>query len=369
MSHNSTSVRCAIVLAAGSGKRLEPFIYRLRGDALPKQYVNFFGTRSMLEQTYNRAEKIISCERLFTVVGKDHLAFAEPRRQLSGRAPDTVVVQPANKDTGPGLLLPLMHVYKRYADATVVVFPSDHFIAEEDLFLRHVEAACRVVERHPSCLVLLGMEPDEPEPEYGYIVPGEDLNGPGSAELHKVTRFVEKPNTRIARELITAGALWNTMVMVFKAEMLLTLVRDIDPKLFDSFERICEAIGTLDEARVVERFYRQLPAVNFSQGLLEPFAADQPSSLLVLRVRGVFWSDWGSEQRIVSVLKKRAHVGSSHESFYSGDHKLNERLAQIYELYNRGETRKNEIPQPVAVDRFENDRELSCSRDHKQRRL
>ncbi|MBI3994453.1 MAG: hypothetical protein HY349_00620, partial [Nitrospirae bacterium] len=41
-----SAVRCGIVLAAGEGKRLQPFIRRLRGKDLPKQFVNFIGTRS-----------------------------------------------------------------------------------------------------------------------------------------------------------------------------------------------------------------------------------------------------------------------------------------------------------------------------------
>jgi hypothetical protein len=49
-----------IVLAAGEGKRLELFVHMLRGNALPKQFVNFIGNRSMLEPTFDRAEKLIS---------------------------------------------------------------------------------------------------------------------------------------------------------------------------------------------------------------------------------------------------------------------------------------------------------------------
>jgi mannose-1-phosphate guanylyltransferase len=86
MHHSAqTSNRCGIVLAAGEGKRLQPFIRRLRGDSLPKQYVNFTGTRSLLQHTFLRAEKLISRERLFTVVSQDHLNFPEVTRQLSNR--------------------------------------------------------------------------------------------------------------------------------------------------------------------------------------------------------------------------------------------------------------------------------------------
>jgi len=310
----SSPIRCGIVVAAGDGKRLRPFVHRLRGDALPKQYVNFLGTRSMLEHTFRRAERLISPERLFTVVSKRHLTHSEPRRQVSNRASGTVVVQPANKETGPGLLLPLMHLYKRYADSTVVIFPSDHFIAREDLFMRHVEMACDVVERDRSCMVLLGMEPNKPEPEYGYILPGREIDHFAPFSVRKVLRFVEKPETRIAQELIMGGGLWNSMVMVFKAKTLLELVYRVAPALYRSFERIRKVLGSRHEREVVEEVYQHLESVNFSRGLMEPFTREQPSSLLVLPVRGVFWSDWGSEQRIESTLPKVSYLDQTYQS-------------------------------------------------------
>jgi len=302
---SSSSIRCGIVLAAGDGKRLQPFVRQLRGDALPKQYVNVMGNHSMLEHTFRRAEKLISRERLFTVVSKDHLSHSVPRRQLATRASGTVVVQPANKETGPGLLLPLTHLHKRYSDSTVVIFPSDHFAMEADLFMSHVEMACQVVERDPSSLVLLGMEPDNPEPEYGYILPGGEVEVDNAApfSVRKVLRFVEKPQTQIAQELILGGGLWNTMVMVFKAKTLLELVRRVAPILHLSFERIGNAVGSRCEREVVEEVYQCLEAVNFSRGLLEPITREPCCSLLVMTVRGVIWSDWGSEQRIVRVLR------------------------------------------------------------------
>src|SRR5512132_3939279 len=94
--------RCGIVLAAGEGNRLCSFVKKLRGYALPKQYVNFIGTRSMLEHTFYRAQKMIPAERLFTVVSQSHLRHPEVARQLSSRPMATLVQQPDNRDTGPG---------------------------------------------------------------------------------------------------------------------------------------------------------------------------------------------------------------------------------------------------------------------------
>jgi len=196
------SAPCGIVLAGGDGKRLQPFIDRLGGGGLPKQYMKFIGTRSMLEHTFQRAETLISPDHLFTVVNQDHLRFPDVKRQLSSRPHGNLVVQPENKETGPGLLLPLIHLHKRFPDSTVVVFPSDHFIEEPDLFMAHVELAFHAVERDPSRFILLGMEPSGAEPEYGYILPGRRLESLHLSGVCEVSKFVEKPNRPSANALI-----------------------------------------------------------------------------------------------------------------------------------------------------------------------
>lgn len=325
MNHSArSSVRCGIVLAAGEGKRLQPFIRRLRGDSLPKQYVNFAGSRSLLERTFSRAERLISPERLFTVVSRDHLKYPEVMQQLSTRAPGTVVLQPENRETAPGLLLPLVHLCKRYPEATVVVFPSDHFIRDEKPLVTYVDQAFRIVERNPRYLVLLGVEPDRPETDYGYILPGKAVNRRVSNPVREVLHFVEKPETHTAREIILRGGLWNTMIMVFKAKTLLERVQRVSPRLYSFFTKIHKAIGSPYERQVARRTYRQMDTINFSRGILEVLSP-QECGLLVLPVRGFEWSDWGSEERVTRVVSmvdylKQAHEGhgSLHDSPGSG---------------------------------------------------
>lgn len=301
-------LRCGVVLAAGEGQRLQSFIRRLRGDSLPKQFVNFIGTRSLLEHTFSRAEMLIPRERLFTVVGKNHLLHAEVRNQLSGRPKGTVIEQPENKETAPGLLLPLMHVARRYPESVVAILPSDHFIVEETLFMSHVDLALRIVERYPPFIVLLGIEPDEPESEYGYILPDKEEGYLAPLRVRRVSRFIEKPDATMVHELLMGGALWNTMVMAFKVKTLLRLVRQTLPSLYAAFERIGEAIGTRNEEKIVNAAYRQMEALNFSHGLLEAHPQDHAIRLWVLPVRGVRWSDWGSEGRVLGMLRRLGYL-------------------------------------------------------------
>ena len=306
MTHNSYVLenRFGIVLSGGDGTRLGDFVHRIRGDSLPKQYNNFTGKRSMLEHTLHRAETLIQAQRLFVVITRRHLKFDEVRRQIGSRPLGTVVIQPENKDTAPGVLLPLLYLSKQSPEAVLALFPSDHFIGEEDLFMCNVERAFRVVESDRSRIVLLGTEPYEPDPEYGYIIPGEEFEHGSFDCTKRVELFVEKPASQVAARIIRAGALWNTLVMVFKLETLLAAFQRRTPKLYRSFQAIAEVIGTPDEQPVLERVYRTLEPINFSKALLQSLPYDDHQSLAVLPVPGVTWSDLGTPVRLSSALQQ-----------------------------------------------------------------
>lgn len=293
-----------LVLAAGDGKRLEDFIQHTIGHKIPKQYVNLVGRRSMLEHTCHRAEKLIRLSRILIIVSRHHLKYAEVRKQLLPWPKQNLVVQPANKETGPGVLLPLMHIYKRSPEAVVAVFPSDHFIWEENRFMDHVNLAAQKVARDPSRIILLAVEAQDAEVDYGYLIPTHDMGHFDPDGVWTVARFIEKPSTCVARSLIKAGALWNTMTMVFKLKTILQLVKAVRPSTYQHFNRVLEAIGTEAESDTIDEVYRNLEPVNFSKGILERIALIYPEAIAALPVHQVFWSDWGSPQRIMDVKQK-----------------------------------------------------------------
>ena len=297
------SMPWGLVLAAGDGRRMESYIREVTGKLLPKQYVNFTGKHSMLEHTFRRAEKLIPAERILTIVRRHHLDHSEVQRQLSNRPARTIIVQPDNKDTCPGILLPLMHLHKHTPDAIVAVFPSDHFILEEDRFMKHVALAAQAVTHDPSRIVLLAMEAQYPEVEYGYIVPREEHGPRNALGLRNAARFVEKPDVATAQQLVDDGGLWNTMTMVFHVGTVLKLLQRFCSATYRRFGPIYDAIGTPDEAKTTQEVYRNLKPVNFSKGFLEMVALISPETIAVLPVSQVFWSDWGSERRLLYVRK------------------------------------------------------------------
>ncbi len=303
----------SVVLAGGEGERTRPFIERWLGYHLPKQYCSFVGTRSMLQHTWDRADQLAGPKRKVTVMAKQHHQVAW--NHLGKEGGGKVIFQPQNCDTVAGVFLPLTYVRAWDAGATIVLFPADHFIFPEDRFLIQVRKAANATNWLTNRLVLLGVTPTNIEIEYGWIEPGEILGLSEGVPVKAVKTFLEKPDRFTAVEALSGGALWNTMVMAGKVDLLWRLGWERFPEVMARFEHLAEAIGTSREGSTLEAIYHDMPLRNFSSDLLQRV----PERVGVVKLEDVIWSDWGHPARIAETLTQiggkpsfdRKHLGIS----------------------------------------------------------
>lgn len=288
----------AVVLAGGEGERVRPFVQRWLGRARPKQYCTFVGTRSLFQHTLDRADRLTAADRKVIVIARSHAWEVWP--QLGLRPSGMVILQPANRGTAAGVFLPLTYIRARDPQATVVIYPSDHFVYPEHRFLDSVQRAIWTAEWLPDRLVLLGVPPDRLELDYGWIIPGAQLDRSSNDQIRGVRAFLEKPAVAEADAALEAGALWNTLVVAVKVETLWEMGRQCLPDLMPCFERLLAVIGTSYEAKTLETIYEHMPAHNFSAELLQRV----PEQLAVVETAGVLWSDWGKPERIANTLRR-----------------------------------------------------------------
>jgi mannose-1-phosphate guanylyltransferase len=274
-----------IVLAGGEGRRLSSLTRDASGTSLPKQYCSFGRDRPMVQWAIDRAISVAPPERIVTVVAREHRVWWE--RALEGLPPENIVVQPRNCGTAAGILLPLIEILRRDPDPTVVVLPSDHYVADEAALESAFALAIDEAERDPRRLVLLGITPDEVDAEYGWILPGRERSGTASA----VEVFVEKPSATVAANLLLDGAVWNSFMFVAKGRAMLRLYGRALP---DLLERFLRDLVVAPRPGVLDALYDGLDSHDFSRELLERVADE----LALVVVPPCGWSDLGTPTRL-----------------------------------------------------------------------
>jgi mannose-1-phosphate guanylyltransferase len=192
------------------------------------------------------------------------------------------------------VFLALTYVFARDLDATVVIYPSDHFVYPESAFLNEVRKAVRSAEWQPGP-VLLGVRPNAPEPDYGWIMPSPD----GDGSTRRVAAFLEKPARRLAEEALRKGGLWNTFILASKLDSLWALGWRSVPEIMPAFVRLREAIRAGRDQATLETIYQELPSRDQSSDVL----ARASDELRVLEMHGVWWNDWGRPERILETLR------------------------------------------------------------------
>ncbi len=283
----------ALVLAAGDGTRLRSLTTGPTGTMVPKQFCSLYEGPSLLHEALGRAQAVADNTHTCVVVAEQHRRWWEV--SLRSLPAANVIVQPQNRGTANGILLPMLHIVQREPDAQIVLLPSDHHVRQEEILSSSLRKAVEQLRWRFDETVLLGLQPEEADPELGYIVAGRS-DGRGA---RRVEQFVEKPPCTKASELIQHGALWNAFIMVSSAQSLLAMFRRSIPEVVEkmraAIQRDSYAGGT---GTAIAELYAGLPTIDFSRDILP----GQESYLRVLPVPRCGWSDLGTPQRVADAL-------------------------------------------------------------------
>jgi len=252
----------------------------------------------MLQHTWGRANQIVWPRKKVTVLGRTHQQRSDSRF-LGQSEEGTIIFQPRNCDTAPGVFLPLTYVKAWDPQSVVVIFPSDHFIFPENQFVETVRRAVRAVEFLRDRMIVLGVRPSHLELDYGWIALGEILGWSEGSCIRSIQEFVEKPGSSDGVRLMNQGALWNTLVLVANVETLWKAGWECFPEVMDKFEQLRQSIGTPVEGSVLQTIYQDMPNCNFSRVVLQTLS----KQLGVMELEKVLWSDWGRPERIIETLQ------------------------------------------------------------------
>ena len=293
-----------VLLSGGSGTRLWP----LSREAYPKQFLALAGEDTMLQATWRRIAALAEMAPI-VVAGEDHrFLVAEQLRQIGAPTP-AIMLEPMGRNTAPAIAAAAMQAmhdgHDDERDPLLLVLPSDHVVRDEAAFRAAVSAAMPAAAT--GALVTFGIVPDAAETGFGYIEADKDSLEQGSG-VHRVLRFVEKPDVVTAQAYVDAGSYyWNSGMFLFRASRYLEELQRFRPDILDGVRAAFDAAQRDgDFIRLDKAAFAACPSDSIDYAVME-----KTDSAQVLPV-DIGWNDVGSWSALWDVSDQDANGNAHH---------------------------------------------------------
>ena len=282
-----------VIMAGGSGTRFWP---RSRAT-LPKQMLNLFGERTMLQLTYDRIVSLVSIDKILIITNKEIKDGVI--EQLPDIPEENIIAEPFGRNTAPCIALAAAIIKKRVGEnETMVVLPADHLIQEIDKFKQCILAASEYAPEE-GCLITVGIKPSYPETGYGYIQKDRKISERIDRPIFKVKTFAEKPDAEIAGRFIKSGDfLWNSGMFIWTVEAITKAMEDYQPELAEDFHSIINKLDCPEMDEAVRTVYSKIKPVSIDYGVMEV-------ATKVCVIEADFnWNDVGSWEAVYNLSDK-----------------------------------------------------------------
>ncbi len=281
-----------VILAGGVGERLWP----LSRVNYPKQFISFAeNEKTLLQECVVR----VSDEDSFfnpVIVGSDEHRFITAEQvRLAGVKPQSIILEPARKNTAIAIALAAINIIKNKADDDIMlVMPSDHIIRNRDAFYQAIKIGA--AQARDGKLVTFGIKAKTPETGYGYIKSGSKI----ADGCFSVEKFVEKPDVQTAKNYVESGEYtWNSGIFLFKASKYLAELEKFEAGVFRAANvSMSSASVDADFIRPEEESFMDSPSISIDYAVMEKTA-----DAVVVPV-DMDWSDLGSWNSIWEIAEK-----------------------------------------------------------------
>jgi len=279
----------AIILAGGIGSRFWP----LSRESEPKQFLDIFSRKPMLEQTILRVSRLIDKKNIYIATNKTYrnkITNFSKKLDIPGQ---NILFEPIGKNTLAPIGLITRKIYDKDKEAVILVLPSDHYIKNESRFIKILTQAISVAKK--GFIVTLGIVPDKPETGYGYIkinsksLPTGQAGKIRNSKVYKVERFIEKPALAKAKNFIkNKSYFWNSGMFVFRADIMLQEIKKFSPHNYG-------IINKIKENKSLNKLWKRFSSLSIDYAIMEK------TYKMALIPADFGWSDLGSWQAIESL--------------------------------------------------------------------
>ena len=252
-----------VIMAGGIGTRFWP----LSTEEKPKQFLNLFGERTLLQKSFDRVSNLVTPDRILVLTNAAFVSIVE--EQLPEVPVENIIGEPLRKDTAAAVGLAAALSRKRFGNPVVVTLTADHLIEPVDLFQKTILSAARRAADDGS-LYTLGIEPTYPATGYGYLERGMRITDDEGIEHFQLARFKEKPNLETACRCIESGRFyWNSGIFVWTANAIWKEIESHLPDHAKALAGAAEHDGTPDWDHALKAAFESLDPVSIDIGVME----------------------------------------------------------------------------------------------------
>ncbi|MFM7632126.1 MAG: mannose-1-phosphate guanylyltransferase/mannose-6-phosphate isomerase [Betaproteobacteria bacterium] len=251
-----------VILSGGSGSRLWPLSRAMR----PKQFLGVTEQQTLFQLTLSRVQQLEAAGGPIIVANHEHRFLAAEQARVLGVDPSAILLEPVGRNTAPAIAVAALQARADGSDPLILVMPSDHIIQNLSAFNAAVALAGEAASE--GLLVTFGIVPDRAETGYGYVMAGDAIKPTG---VHRVARFVEKPQLEAAQAYVASGKYrWNSGMFMFRASVFLQELATHRPDIREGAEKAwLKAHRDLEFIRLDKEAFAACPADSVDYAVME----------------------------------------------------------------------------------------------------
>lgn len=287
----STGHAWGVVLAGNDGPVVE--FGRGSGGRVRRERRPFGNDgRTGLRRTLERATALLPAEQMIAVFSRDNAdGYGQELRDMPGVHQ---VVQPRYRGSAAEVFLPILKIARIDPEAIVAVLPADHVDGHDGRAIESIGKAITAAAVRPDLPVLVGAHP-RPNPTYGWVEPGDPVDGLESFAVRSVKRFVHDRAVSTHRWLSPGGSLLSIVAIVGHISTLLDLGRHYVPEVLEALEPIEHASGSVEERLLCDAVYESIPYASLAREVLE-----RGDHFGVLPLPEARWREYGTDLELLA---------------------------------------------------------------------
>ena len=274
-----------IILCGGAGTRL----WSKSKKNLPKQFINFGGW-TLFQKILLRIKNpifdypVISTNLSYLNLVRKCLAKCKIKKYK-------IILEPYKKNTAAAILSSTLLEEIDY-DQPIIFFPADHLIEKNNQFNKAVNLNKKNLNN--DNIFIFGIKPNSPSSQYGYF-----LTKNYSKNIHRVVKFIEKPNSAYAKRIIKKNAYWNAGILFARKISIINNFNKYQTKTLN----LC--VDSVYRSRVNKNIYylnkksfKKIKEISFDYAILE-----KSKNINGIKLN-MPWSDLGSWKEISYIFMK-----------------------------------------------------------------